>query len=720
MKRIAILITVAVVGNTVFGQTKDSTKRDSFLLLEPVEVKAIRAAENAPFTKTNLTKKQIEKLNVGQDLPFILNQTPSVVVNSDAGNGVGYTGIRIRGSDASRINVTLNGVPFNDAESQGTFFVDLPDFSSSVGSIQVQRGVGTSSNGAGAFGASINISTNEVNLKPYAEFNNGYGSFNTWKNTIKVGSGLVSDHFTTDFRLSRIRSDGYIDRASSDLRSFYFSTAYLGKKNSLRFNMFSGKEKTYQAWYGVSEADLQTNRTINYAGMERPGEPYNNETDNYKQDHYQLFYNQELTSRLKFNLGLFYIKGKGYYEQYKADQAYVDYGLPEPIYGTDTITNTDLVRQLWLDNDFYGNIFSLQYKANNSQLTVGGGWNRYEGNHYGDVIWAEKGLALPGRWYDLDANKNDFTIYFKQQTKISSLVSVFYDLQYRAVKYDLFGFRDNPDLIIKNDYNFFNPKVGLSFQKNEWSGYLSYSRGQKEPNREDFEAGTEQQPKPEKLNDLESGIEKRNDTYTIGLTGYYMRYEDQLVLTGKINDVGAYTRTNIPKSYRAGLELVASAKITSWLNAAGNFSVSKNKVKDFTEYIDDYDNGGQQINQYSSTDIAFSPNMVGGATINFIPLKNAELSFISKYVGKQYLDNTQNESRKLNAFYTQDARFIYTISKGCLKELNIIFQANNLFEKLYEPNGYTFSYYYGGSLTTENYYFPMAGRNFMVGVNLKF
>ena len=720
MKRIAILIIAAIVGNAVFGQTKDSTKRDSFLLLEPVEIKAIRAGENSPFTKTNLTKKQIEKVNLGQDLPFILNQTPSVVVNSDAGNGVGYTGIRIRGSDASRINVTLNGVPFNDAESQGTFFVDLPDISSSVGSIQVQRGVGTSSNGAGAFGASINISTNEVNLKPYAEFNNSYGSFNTWKNTIKVGSGLVGDHFTMDLRLSKISSDGYIDRASSDLRSFYFSTAYLGKKNSLRFNMFSGKEKTYQAWYGVTQTDLETNRTVNYAGMERPGEPYDNETDNYKQDHYQLFFNQELTNRLKFSAGLFYIKGKGYYEQYKADQAYADYGLPEPINGTDTITNSDLVRQLWLDNDFYGSIFSLQYKTDNSQFTFGGGWNRYEGNHYGDVVWAEKGLALPGRWYDLDANKNDLTLYFKQQTKIGSLVSAFYDLQYRGVRYNLYGFRDNPGIVINNNYNFFNPKAGLSFQKNEWSGYLSYSLGQKEPNREDFEAGIDQQPKPEKLNDLELGIEKRNDKYNIGITGYYMHYKDQLVLTGKINDVGAYTRTNIPKSNRMGVEITAAVGITSWLNASGNFSLSKNQVIDFIEYIDDYDIGGQQTNQYSKTDIAFSPNMVGGATINFIPLKNAELSLISKYVGKQYLDNTQNESRKLNTYYTQDARFIYTISKKCLKELNIILQANNVFDKKYEPNGYTFSYYYGGSLTTENYYFPMAGRNFMVGVNLKF
>ena len=719
MKRIAILICVAIVGSQSFGQIKDSTRRDSFLLLEPVEIKAIRAGENSPFTKTNLTKKEIEKQNLGQDLPFILNQTPSVVINSDAGNGVGYTGIRIRGSDASRINVTLNGIPFNDAESQGTFFVDLPDFSSSVSSIQVQRGVGTSSNGAGAFGASINISTNDPNLKPYLELNNSYGSFNTRKNTVKLGSGLVADHFTTDLRLSGIKSDGYIDRANSDLKSFYFSTAYLGKKNSIRFNMFSGKEKTYQAWYGVSEADLKSNRTINYAGMERPGDPYDNETDNYKQDHYQLFYNQQLTNRIKFNTGLFYVKGRGYYEQYKSGEAYADYGLTEPTDGNNVITHTDLVRQLWLDNDFYGSIFSLHYKTNISQYTLGGGWNRYEGDHYGDVVWAEKGLTMPGTWYDLAANKIDISIYLKEQTKIGSVFSIFYDLQYRMVKYELFGFRNNPGLIIKNKYKFFNPKFGLSFQKNSWSGYLSYSRGQKEPNRDDFEAGLDQQPKPEKLNDLELGMEKKNNKYSIGITGYYMHYKDQLVLTGKINDVGAYTRTNIPKSFRAGIELVAAARVSTWLNASGNLSVSRNKVENFTEYIDDYDNGGQIINQYAKTDIAFSPNIVGGATISLLPAKNLEINFISKYVGKQYLDNTQNENRRLNAYYTQDARFIYTFSKKWLKEINIILQANNLFDKLYEPNGYTFSYYYGGSLTTENYYFPMAGRNFMVGVNVR-
>lgn len=720
MKRILLFLLLVPVG-WANAQQADKQKKDSILLLEPIELRATRAGENSPFTKINFSKKEIEKLNLGQDLPFILNQTPSVLVNSDAGNGVGYTGIRIRGTDASRINITLNGVPFNDAESQGSFFVDLPDFASSISSIQIQRGVGTSSNGVGSFGGSINISTNEVNTKPYAEINNSYGSFNTWKHTIKAGSGLIGNHFTTDFRVSKISSDGFIDRASSDLKSFYFSTAYLNNKSSLRFNIFSGKEKTYQAWYGISEADLKTNRTINYAGMEKPGEPYDNETDNYKQDHYQLLYNLQLTNRIKFNTTVFLIKGEGYYEQYKADQAYADYNLPEPLNGNQSITNSDMIRQLWLDNNFYGNIFSLHYKDSISQFTLGGGWNRYDGNHYGEVVWAEHGLSSASqvRWYDLDAQKTDLSFYFKEQTKISKHFNIFYDLQFRKVKYSIEGFRDNPDLEIKNNYSFFNPKAGISFYKNNWSGYLSWSKGQKEPNREDFEAGVNQLPKPEKLNDLELGIEKRKTNYAAGITFYYMHYKDQLVLTGKINDVGAYTRTNIPTSYRIGIEFTASAELSDWMNVSGNFSLSRNKVLDFKEFMDDYDNGGQKINSYSSTDIAYSPNMIGGVTTNFLFLKNFELSLLSKYVSKQYLDNTQNNKRKLNAFYTQDARLTYGFSKTFLKKVNIILQANNIFNKLYEPNGYTFSYIYGGTQTTENYYFPMAGRNYMIGVNVR-
>ncbi len=710
MKRIA----VSIISFLLCQQLMAQQDKDSFYTLSPVEVKAIRAGENAPFTKTNISKKEISKLNLGQDIPFLLNQTPAVVINSDAGNGVGYTGIRIRGTDATRINVTLNGIPYNDAESQGTFFVDLPDFSSSTNSIQIQRGVGTSSNGAGAFGASINFSTNEVNKTAYAEINNGVGSFNTWKNTFKAGTGLLNNHFTVDARVSSIRSDGFIDRASSNLNSYYVSAAYLGNKNSLRLNVFSGKEKTYQAWNGVSEADLLAgNRTVNYAGTEKPGAPYENETDNFKQDHYQLFFDQKINERLSFNTAVFLTKGKGYYEQYKADEAYSKYGLPNA-------GNADFVRQLWLDNDYYGGIFSLQHKTNRLQSTFGGAITFYDGKHFGDIIWASNGMATPKhRWYDHTADKNDLTLYLKEQFKAGEHWDLFADLQYRHVKYDISGFRDNPTVISNNQYNFFNPKAGISFHKNGWKSYFSYGMAGKEPNRDDFEAGITQQPKPERLHDTELGIEQTGKNFNWSAVIYYMYYKNQLVLTGKINDVGAYTRSNIDKSYRTGIELQGGVKFATWINASANLALSRNKVFDFTEYMDDYDMGGQKSNSYDNTDIAFSPNVVGSAALNLIPVKNIELSLISKYVGDQYLDNTQNENRKLDAFYTQDARAIVTIKPKWLKEISIIGQVNNVFNRKYEPNGYTFSYISGGSTVTENYYFPMAGTNFLLALNIK-
>ena len=712
MKRFFMSACLTGAAISSLAQQKESVS-DSFYTLSPVEVKAIRAGENAPFTKTNLNRKTIAASNLGQDIPFLLNQTPSVVVNADAGNGVGYTGIRIRGTDATRINMTINGIPYNDAESQGLFFVNLPDLSSSAGSIQVQRGVGTSSNGAGAFGASMNFSTNEVVKDQTIELNNSTGSFNTWKNTLKYGSGLVNG-FTTDIRLSRISSEGFIDRAKTDLKSIYFSTAYIGKNNSLRFNIFSGKEKTYQAWNGISEADLEAgNRTINYAGTEKPGEPYDNETDNFKQDHYQLFFNQAINSRLHFNTALFLTTGEGYYEQYKADEPYSKYGI-------NRAGNSDFVRQLWLDNDFYGSIFSLQYKSNKSQTTFGGAITRYNGNHFGELKWASNGLPSPSyRWYDLDALKNDFTVYLKEQVQVSDHWNLFGDIQYRAVRYTIEGFRDNPSLYVNNEFDFFNPKAGVSYTKNGWRGFLSYAVANKEPNRDDFEAGAMQQPQPERLHDIEAGIEKNSKKYNWSAALYYMNYKDQLVLTGKINDVGAYTRTNIPKSYRAGIELQGAYIFKPWMNITANLALSRNKVSDFSEFIDDYDNGGQKINVFNSTDIAFSPAIVGSAAINLLPVKNLEVSLLSKYVGDQYLDNTQNDSRKLDAFYVQDVRAIYTIKKKWLKEVNIIGQVNNLFGKKYEPNGYTFSYIYGGETTTENYYFPMAGTNFMFAVNIK-
>ncbi len=688
------------------------------LFLQPVEIRATRAGDKSPFTVTNLVRKDIEKNNLGQDLPFLLNQTPSVVINSDAGNGVGYTGLRIRGTDGTRINVTLNGIPYNDAESQGSFFVDMPDIASSVNSIQIQRGVGTSSNGAGAFGASINIGTNEFREDAYAEINNSYGSFNTRKNTLRAGTGLLKEHFTVDARISKVTSDGFIDRAASDLGSLYFSAAYLGKKSTFRFNLISGKEKTYQAWNGILQDNLRESRTYNSAGTEKPGTPYDNETDNYQQDHYQLFFNHEFNPSLSFNTAVFLSRGKGYYEQYKAGAKYTSYGLQPAIIGNDTLTTTDLVRQLWLDNYYFGNIFSLQYKKNNTQFTIGGGVNRYNGSHYGKVIWAEQAIPKDHEWYRLSAFKTDASVYAKLQQRLAAHWDVFGDLQYRHVDYDLNGFRDNPALLIKNKYNFVNPKLGIHYNRNALNAYFSYAVANKEPNRDDFEAGTDKQPDHETLHDVELGLSKSTKAYSWGVTGFYMYYRNQLVQTGKINDVGAYTRTNIPVSYRTGLELQGSLRLNAWINVNGNLTLSSNKVKNFSEFVDDYDNGGQKVYAYKKSDIAFSPGVTGSGSLALVPFKNSELSFISKYVGRQYLDNSSNASRSLADYYVQDLRLFYSLKGKAFKSIDFIGQVNNLFNRKYEPNGYTFSYVSGQALQTENYVFPMAGINWMIGFNI--
>lgn len=690
------------------------------LFLAPLEVSATRASARSPFTKYNISKDEIVKNNMGQDLPFILNNTPSVVINSDAGNGVGYTGIRIRGSDATRVNVTLNGIPFNDAESHGAYFVDLPDFASSASSIQIQRGVGTSTNGPGAFGATINISTNDINDTAYAESNNSYGSFNTWKNTIRCGSGLINNHFSVDARLSRITSDGYIDRASSNLQSFYLSGVYKNDKSSVRLNIFSGKEKTYQAWYGVPQDSLATNRTYNPAGTEKPGDPYNNQTDNYTQTHYQLFFDHKFSSLLKLNVAAFMVRGFGYYEEYKSDKTFAEYGLPDFINGDDTITSTDVVRQLWLDNYFYGNTFALQYNKGVDEFTLGGSWSSFDNKHYGKLIWGEVGVPKDYQYYYFLAFKKDMNMYAKWMHNINNRINLFADMQYRFVNHDIRGFEDNPQLYINRKFNFFNPKAGISYNAFGWNTYFSYALGHKEPNRSDFEANEAQQPSAETLHDFEAGIERKKRNYSYGATLYYMLYKDQLVLTGKINDVGSYTRTNVPHSYRAGIELQGSASFAKWMKANASLSFSRNKIKSFNEYIDDYDTYNQKELSHSNTDISFSPSVVGSAVISFIPFANSSIDCISKYVGKQYMDNTQNDARSLDAYYTQDIRLSYSLKHILFNTIDLSFQVNNIFNTLYEPNGYTYPYYYNGQLINDNYYYPMAGANFSTTVNVRF
>jgi len=737
-------VRISTVAFKVFEQTVTVSEKETKLIvlleaqplfLKPVEVTAIRAGDRMPFAKTNLNEKEIEKMNTGMDLPFILNQTPSVVVNSDAGNGIGYTGIRIRGTDATRINMTLNGIPYNDAESQGLFFVNLPDFASSVNSIQIQRGVGTSSNGAGAFGATLNLSTNEFNEKPYAELNNGFGSFSSRRHTLKAGSGLIGKHFTIDGRVSFIGSDGFIDRGSSDLRSAYLSAAYINKKTSVRLNAFTGKEKTYQSWNGIPEAKLRGDEAKllehynnNYylydtkedsANLFNPNNDrtynyfrYGNQTDNYRQDHYQLFFNHELNKSWNINTAFFLTRGLGYYEEYKRGESLDDYGL--------NAVSADIIRQLWLDNYFYGTTFSAQYKRNNDQLTFGGAYTRYDGKHYGKIVWSEVAVPKDYKWYNLTAFKTDFNFYTKYQRRLSSRWEAFADVQYRTVNHTINGFRKNPTLKSGDKFSFINPKLGISYADTDgWLGFASFSIGNKEPNRDDFEAGVTQQPKHETLYDFELNLEQRKPTYNWSITGYYMYYNNQLVLTGKVNDVGAYARTNVPKSYRAGAELQAGVKPVSWFNANGNLTLSSNRILNFTEFVDDYDNGGQQENKFTSTPLSFSPAAVAGLTLNFIPVKNGEISLLNKYVSRQYLDNTGNKARSINPFLVNDIRFSYQLRFKQVKEVNLNFQLNNVLNRMYETNGYTFGYIYGGQTITENYYYPMAGINFMAGINIK-
>ena len=691
--------------------------QDSARNLPPLEVRANRVSESSPFAKSNITALQIAKINFAQDLPFLIQNTPSIVANSDAGTGVGYTGLRIRGSDATRINVTLNGIPYNDAESMGTYFVDMPDISASANSIQIQRGVGTSTNGASAFGATINIATNDYRPAKYLTFQNTQGSFNTQKNSLVFGTGLLKNRFTIDGRLSNINSDGYIDRASAALKSYFLSATYWGDASSLRFNVFSGIEKTYQAWYGVPEDSLKTNRTYNPAGTEKAGSPYENQTDNYTQTHYQLFYNKTINANLQWSTALFLTTGRGYYEEYKADVTLSDYSL-----NINAKNPVDLVRRRWLDNRFYGQIASLTYKKNKEQFILGGGWNKYDGLHFGALPSNNPILATfdftDFKYYNNNGIKKEYNTYAKWEHAFNDKLTSFLDLQFRHVQHTMNGFDGNPDLIVDRKFDFFNPKAGLSYKSKNTTYYTSIAIANKEPNRDDFETGILQQPKPERLYDWETGFNNRGNVFNWGMNIYYMNYKDQLVLTGKINDVGSYTRTNVPNSYRAGIELEASWKINEQLISSGNLTWSKNKIEHFTEYFDDYDNGGQVAIQHHNTDITLSPNATAMHQLIYKYSENLNVSWTSKYVSKQFLDNTQNDARTLKPYFINDINFAYQLVKKKNWNALLQFYTINLLDVKYEPNGYTYSYLYGGITTTSNNYFPMAGRNYMLSLKI--
>lgn len=691
----------------------------STVLTDEVIVQATRASENTATTYKNISQAELAKNNLGQDLPFLLNQTPSVVVTSDAGAGVGYTGMSIRGSDATRINVTVNGIPINDSESMGVFWVNMPDFASSVDNIQVQRGVGTSTNGAGAFGGSLNIQTTTLNQEAYAELNNSFGSYNTLKNTVRLGTGLIDDKFSFDGRLSRVRSDGYIDRASSDLKSFFLSGAWHGERSLLRANVFSGKERTYQAWNGVPEEMLADNRRYNEF-------TYEGQTDNYIQTHYQLHYSNALSTDLTLNTALHYTRGEGYYEEYRENDRFSAYGLQDVVIGGEAITATDLVRRRWLDNHFYGMTYSLNYAASTKlNLTLGGAYNEYRGTHFGEVIWAKYASdSRPGdRYYEDDAVKTDFNVFGKIEYRIRQL-NLFADLQYRRVAYTFLGFDRNLIQLDQTDYlNFFNPKVGINYQfENNSNLYASLAIGNKEPIRKDYtESSTDSRPDPEHLKNIEAGYRIAGRNFNLGANGYAMLYKDQLIITGQINDVGSAIRQNVPDSYRIGLELDAQWRPVSPLTWSVAAAMSRNKIKNFTEYVDLHDYSGQEEIFYKSTDIAMSPAFIGSSELAYRLMSAVEIALVSKYVSRQYLDNTSSAERSLDAFFVNNLRLGYNTSFKGVKNIGLSLLVNNIFNEKYEANGYTWGYLNAdGSRQHFNYYYPQATANFLVGLNLKF
>ena len=719
MKR--ILLAVFFISNILYSQEKiidtvQGTKQN----LDEVIVKGIRAKFSSPISYSNIYKEKLKNKNLGQDLPILLNFLPSVVTTSDAGAGIGYTGIRVRGVSPQSTNITINGIPFNDPESMGTFWVNLPDFTSSVQSLQLQRGIGTSTNGSGAFGASINILTDNISQTPYAEISSSFGSFNTRKNTIKFSTGKINDVFEFSGRFSKIDSDGYVDRAYSDLKSYFVQGTYLKGSTLIKAISFAGHEKTYQSWYGLTMDQLKENRRQNpYT--------YENEIDNYKQDHYQLHWNEKINNFWSFNLGLNYTYGRGYFEQYREDDNIDTYG---GIVSSDTNLNgektdtTDLIRRRWLDNDFYVFNSSLNFIKNKIDLTISSSYSSYVGDHFGEVIWARTFSSngkIRDRYYEGLGEKKDLSFFTKLLYSIDEKIEFYSDLQYRNVKYNTSGTTsDLVNMVIDKSYGFFNPKIGLSYKLNPNSLlYVSYARANREPNRTDYESNPDIQP--ERLNDIEFGWRLRNKNISLNLNSYFMLYDEQLILTGEIDDVGNPKRTNSGSSYRIGLEIENRINISELFSFETNLTLSSNKNKNIFSMVD-----GALYN-YGKTNISFSPSFVGSNAIIYQPSEKISLSLLSKYVGKQYMGNTDQPNSILESYFVNDINITYSIKpEKIFQSVSINFLINNILNKEYISNGYYYTYddtwSVPGQIKTLDGagYYPQATRNFLAGLVFEF
>lgn len=710
--------------------------------LDDVTVYSTRANEKTPTTYSTVGKDELKERNLGQDLPILLNFTPSLVTTSDAGAGIGYTGLRIRGSDATRINVTINGIPVNDSESHGVFWVNMPDLSSSLNSVQIQRGVGTSSNGAAAFGATVSLKTNNVSPESFFQTDNSVGSFNTWKNNVTYNTGLINDVYNFEARLSRIISDGFIDRSAADLRSYYLSGGRYGEKTMIKAVIFGGQEITQQAWYGTPEAKLtgdadDIQELIDFGGeystpeqlanLRNSGRSFNyylydNEVDNYRQDHYQLHVGHTFSDALNFSGALHYTRGRGFFEQFREDDELADYGLPNVTVGTETVTNSDIIRRRWLDNHFYGATYSLNYNNDAWDVTLGGAWNQYDGDHFGEIIWAQFAgdVDIRDRYYFGDGVKKDFNSFLKVNYQLNDELNLFGDAQIRKINYETAGLdSDRLQYDVDTDFTFFNPKLGLTYEVNSsTNAYISYAIGNREPVRSDFiDADEDTEPKHETLQNIEAGVRSRSAKFSYEANFYYMSYENQLVVTGAVNDVGAPIRVNVPNSYRMGIELAGAYQLTEDLIWSANLTLSRNKIDQFSEIV--FASFGEI--QHTNSDISFSPNVISASDISYSPIDGFTLQLLTKYVGKQFLDNTSNDDRAIDAYLTNDVRLSYDFAVGDIKNIGISLLVNNVLNEEYSSNGYTWGYYYGADqLYQQNNYYPQAGTNFLLGVSMKF
>lgn len=711
-------------------------------LTEEVMVKATRVKERSPVAYTNLTNEKLQSLNMGVDVPYLLNLTPSFVATSDAGTGIGYTSFRIRGTDLNRINITVNGIPFNDAESHSTYFVDQPDFASSAENIQIQRGAGTSATGSASFGAAINFQTMTLKQEPYAEYQATAGMFNTFRNTVSAGSGLISDKFTFDARLSKISSDGFIDRAGSDLKSFFLSAGYYSSSTILKVNLFSGWEETYLAWNGVPSVRLKNDED----GMKLYGEhghysyeetqhmllsgsrtynlyTYENEIDHYQHDNCHVHFSQQINPHLNMNIAFHLTSGRGYYEQFRKDEKYGDYGLDKPVINGIEIPRFDLVRRKWLDNDFYGTVYSFNYLHKKTDVSWGGGWNKYDGLHFGKLVWGEilQGTSPGWEWYRNQGAKTDFNTYAKINYSLTGRLNFFADVQYRSIDYTIDGRDDDlRELGIERHYHFFNPKSGIFFQMNPRQHIsFAYARAHREPNRDNFvdaPAG-ENPPDHETLDDFELGWNIKTASFTAAAVLYYMNYHDQLVLTGQINDVGAPIMTNVEKSFRKGVEFNWGIRLLSTLRWEGTATLSRNKIRNFTEHVDDWDNGGQQSFYRGTTDLSFSPATIGGSQLKWQP-GNFSVNLMNSYTGKQFIDNSSSGERIIDPSLVTSLKCEYLLKSRIVKNITFHLLINNLFNVEYESNAWVYSYILDGKRYKTDGYFPQAGRNFLAGVQI--